>query len=67
MLHLVSLKDEFRPVMKDNTYIQHIGGMIGQIGANETKEPDIEMFDQNAQQKINNIFGDKTAKVYYIK
>ena len=67
MLHLVSLKDEYRPVMNGNTYIQNIGGMIGQIGANEIKEPDVEIFDEAAEEKINNIFGDKTAEVYVIR
>jgi len=67
LLHLVSLKDEYRPKLYDNTYIQQLGGMIGRIGANEIKEPDIEIFDENAEEKINNIFGDKTAKVYFIK
>jgi len=67
MLHVVSQKEESKPKLYDNTYIQHLGGMIGRIGANEIKEPDIEIFDENAEEKINNIFGDKTAKVFYIK
>ncbi|MBQ4110789.1 MAG: hypothetical protein IJC74_07900 [Clostridia bacterium] len=66
MLHLVSLKDEYRPEMHDNTFIQHLGGMIGQIGGNEVEEPKIEMFDENAKSTINNVFGDKSAKVYFI-
>jgi len=52
--------------MYDNTYIQHLGGMIGQYGANEVKEPEIEIFDENAEDKILNILGDKNAKVYII-
>ncbi|MBO4941019.1 MAG: hypothetical protein J6D15_02300 [Clostridia bacterium] len=67
MLHLVALKQESYPEMHDNTYIQHLGGMIGQYGANEVKEPEIENFDENAEDKILNIFGDKNAKVYYIE
>lgn len=67
MLHLVAEKDEYCPVMNGNTYIQNIGGMIGQWGGNEVKEPDIKMFDENAEEKINNVFGDKRAGVYYIK
>jgi len=67
MLHLVALKSESCPEMHDNTYIQHLGGMIGQYGANEVKEPEIEIFDENAEEKIFNIFGDKNAKVYYIE
>ena len=53
--------------MDNNTFIQDFGGMIGRIGANENGEPPIEMFDDDAEDKINNIFGDKNAKVYIIK
>ncbi|MBO4941153.1 MAG: hypothetical protein J6D15_03010 [Clostridia bacterium] len=67
MLHLVARKEESCPKMHDNTYIQHLGGMIGQYGANEVKEPAIEIFDENAEEKILNIFGDKNAKVYVIE
>jgi len=67
MLHLVALKDSSCPEMHDNTYIQHLGGMIGQYGGNEKKEPEILMFDENAENAILNVFGDKGAKVYYIK
>ena len=67
MLHLVAKKDEYCPEMDGNTYIQYNGQMIGQWGGNEIKEPEIEIFDEKAEEKINNIFGDKTAKVYVIK
>jgi len=67
MLHLVAKEQESCPEMHDNTYIQYLGNMIGQYGGNEVKEPDIEMFDENAEKKITEIFGDKNAKVYVIK
>lgn len=67
MLHLVALKDEYCPKMEGNTFIQHLGGKIGQYGGNETEEPENLVFDEQAEEKINNVFGDKTAKVYYIK
>ena len=67
MLHLVALKDEYCPEMKNNTYIQNIGGTLGQYGGNEVEEPRIIKFDQNAEDSIKNIFGDKTAKIYYIE
>ncbi len=67
MVHLVAKKEESCPDMHDNTYIQYLGGMIGQYGANEVKEPDIEIFDENAEEKILNIFRDKNAKVYFIE
>lgn len=66
MLHLVAFKAEYCPKMKNNTYIQNIGGTLGQYGGNKTKEPDILKFDENTDESINNIFGDKTAKIYYI-
>ena len=40
--------------------------MIGQFGANEIKEPDIVLFDDNAEKSINVGFRDKTAKVFHI-
>ncbi len=67
MLHLVAQKAESCPVMYNNTYIQNIGGMLGQYGANEVKEPDILAFDENASKTVLEIFGDKNAKVYTIK
>lgn len=67
MLHLVALKDKYCPKMYGNTYIQHLGGMIGQFGGNEFKEPDILIFDEESEEKISNIFGDKDAKIYFIK
>lgn len=67
MLHLVAKKDEYCPEMSDNTFIQNEGGMIGQYGGNENGEPDVLIFDENAEKKINEVFGDKSAKVYIIK
>ena len=66
MLHLVAKKQESCPRMHDNTYIQHIGGMIGQYGANEISEPDIMYFDGNEDVTIREVFGDKNAEVYII-
>ena len=53
--------------MRNNTYIQNIGGTLGQYGGNEVKEPESIKFDQKAEDSIKNIFGDKTAKIYYIE
>ena len=65
MLHLVALKDEYCPKMSGNTYIQELGGMLGQYGGNENGEPEILTFDENAEKTIKEVFGDKEAKVYY--
>ena len=67
MLHLVAQKDEYCPEMHDNTYVQYEGGMLGQWGGNENGEPEIEIFDDKADEKVANIFHDKNAKVYIIK
>ncbi len=67
MLHLVAEKEESCPVMHDNTYIQHAGGMLGQYGGNEVKEPEILLFDERADEKIEKVFKDKNAKVYLVK
>ncbi|MBR6743457.1 MAG: hypothetical protein IKL94_03080 [Clostridia bacterium] len=66
MLHLVAKEEESCPKMSGNTYIQNSGGMIGQFGANKISEPDILIFDESAEEKIKNVFGDKDAKVYTI-
>ncbi|MBQ9069904.1 MAG: hypothetical protein IJY23_00975 [Clostridia bacterium] len=67
LLHLVASKEEHCPEMYSNTYIQHDGGQLGQYGGNENGEPKIEIFDDNAEVKIENVFGEKNAKVYIIK
>lgn len=66
MLHLVARKEESCPRMHDNTYIQPLGGQIGQYGANEIAEPENLIFDEQAEEKILNVFGDRNAKVYVI-
>lgn len=66
MLHLVAKKSESCPQMYENTYIQKLGGTLGQYGANEICEPPVLSFCENAKQDIEKIFNDKNAKVYYI-
>ncbi|MBQ9116601.1 MAG: hypothetical protein IJY04_06220 [Clostridia bacterium] len=67
MLHLVAEEQSSCPVMKDNMYIQFEGGKIGQYGGNAEKEPENLDFDLEAEEKIREIFGDKTASVYMVK
>lgn len=66
MLHLVALKDEYCPEMSGNTYIQHFGGMIGQYGGNEEEEPQIQIFDEKVKERIEEVFGEKNARVYVL-
>jgi len=66
MLHLVARKQASCPSMNGNTYIQHKGGMLGQYGGNEQREPDIMLFDENVEFAVKNVLGDKEAKIYTI-
>ena len=67
MFHLVAKKEKYCPILHKNTYIQYLGGLIGQWGGNENGEPDIAIFDAAAEEKINKIFKDEEASVYIIK
>ncbi len=66
MLQFVGLKDEFLPFVDNNIYIQHLGATMGQYGNNENGAPKDIMYDEKIEESINNIFGDKNAKVYYM-
>ena len=65
-LHLCAITDEHCPTVDNNTYIQILGDPLGRFGGYSNTNPPIHKFDMDAEQKINNIFGDKNAKVYYI-
>ena len=67
MIHLVAREEASVPKLSGNTYIQHLSGMLGHYGANRISEPEMLMFDENAEDTIKNVLGDKTAKVYVIK
>ena len=47
--------------MHDNIYIQHLGGKIGQYGANEIEEPENLSFDEKAEQKRGSFRADKNC------
>lgn len=66
MLHLVAKEPESCPIVDGNTYIQTVGNWLGQYGPNKIEEPEILTFDDKADEKIADIFGDKNATVYYI-
>lgn len=67
MLHLVAEKQEFCPILSQNTYIQHKGLMLGQYGENQVAEPPILQFDEKIDDTIKNILGDKKATIYCIE
>jgi len=64
MLHLVAKKEESLPKMSGNVYIQHLGGTLGQYGANELAEPEVLTFDE---EKIASVFKDMGAMVYSVE
>lgn len=66
MLHLVAQDEESCPTMESNTYIQHMGGLIGQYGSKENGEPPMLIFDENAAKTIWETFGDSEASIYYL-
>lgn len=66
MLHLVAKKDESCPKMYNNTYIQTLGGKIGQYGGNEIAEPENLVFGMDAEEKIKTVFKEENPTVYFI-
>ena len=67
MLHLVAKDYESLPKMYGNTYIQNLGLSLGQYGSWDEGEPLNIVFDERAEERIENVFKDKDAKVYTIK
>ena len=66
MLHLVAKEQASCPKMWGNTYLQHANGTLGQYGGNTVTEPEVLTFE-NAEEKLEKVFGDKGAKVYTIE
>ena len=66
LIHTVARKEEYCPRLYENTYIQNEGGMLGQWGGNEEKEPDVIMFSDKVDEVIKNELGDRNAKVYIV-
>lgn len=66
MVHLVAHKASSLPQMAGNTYVQSIGGTLGQYGENEIEEPPMLPFTENAAETIAAVFGERDATVYGI-
>ena len=66
MLHLVARDEESLPRMRKNVYVQHLGGSLGQYGANKNEEPPILPFDKSAKGRIKKKLLDKGCKVYTV-
>ena len=58
--------DELVKMIKQFTYIQKLGGMLGQYGENLVKEPEIEYSGENVEEIIKKQWGDLNAKVQKI-
>jgi hypothetical protein len=67
IIHLVARKTEYCPLLDGNTYIQDEGGILGQWGGNEEKEPETVMFSDKVDEVIKDVYGDKNAKVYIVR
>jgi hypothetical protein len=67
MLHFVAKEEKSCPTLYGNTYIQYIGGKLGEYGSNVVTKPENLDFDENVKTKINSLLKDKTAIVIGIK
>lgn len=67
MLQLEAKEIESCPYLNGNTFIQYIGGNIGRFGENAESDFENVVFDEYADFKIQNIFGDKNPVVIGIK
>ena len=67
MLHLVAKDPGSLPEMAGNIYVQHIGAMLGQYGANQSVEPSMLSFDDKTDEKIAWILQDACAETYGIE
>ena len=63
LLHFTSEYKDTLPKCEGNTYVQAKGLKLGYCGAKAGIRYD---FDMTAETTINNVFGDKKAKIYYI-
>jgi len=66
IMHTVALKEESCPLLEGNTYVQTMGGTLGQWGGNENGEPADHSFDENAERILGDVWGENGAKVYFI-
>ncbi len=65
-LHISALNEEDFPTVDNNIYIQNLGGPLGMFGANKNGRSPMYKFDENAEETIKNVVGDKNATVYYV-
>ncbi len=63
MLHLVAHDLDSVPTLYGNTYIQELGGMLGQYGACSEKVPEMIWFHQDVEEDILNKLKDENATV----
>ena len=66
LLHICARIPDSCPVLDGNTYVQSFGACLGQFGAYEGGVPTMLCYDSDAEKTINEVFGDKNARVYCI-
>lgn len=64
MLHLVARDSHSCPSLYGNTYVQTLGGMLGQYGANREAEPPVMIFDGEAERVLTEVWGERNPAVY---
>ena len=56
------MKPEYAAKLEGNTYIQYEGNLLGNLG-----DTTVYNFDENVEHVIKDIYGDKTAEIYFVK
>jgi hypothetical protein len=67
MLHTVARDPESCPVLYGNTYVQTLGGMLGQYGGNREAEPPVLPFDGDAERVLTEEWGEREPTVYGVE
>ncbi len=66
MLHLVAAERASCPQMRGNTYVQHLGGLLGQYGQSGADGAAMLRFDENVAKTLVSHLGEREAKVYFV-
>jgi hypothetical protein len=67
MLHTVARDPESCPALYGNTYVQTLGGMLGQYGGNRETEPPVIPFDGDAERVLTEEWGEREPTVYGVE
>ena len=67
MLHTVARDPESCPTLYGNTYVQTLGGMLGQYGGNREAEPPVIPFDGDTERVLTEEWGEREPTVYGVE